>query len=1050
MLILSMLFVFGKQDISAFQVQVKRSHAISLPDLSSSQVPTTGTLNVVAIMVEFQPDSNRFTSGTGIFGPGGLPYLERATDFRVEPLPHDQSYFEAHLEFAKNYYEQASDGQLSLNYRVLPDVYRLDQPMENYSPTGEFFTTEKLAELVRDSWAKVEESGGFDATGLNPEETAFIIFHAGVGRDIQLTGTSLDVTPQDIPSIYLKKDQIGRLLGEQSFEGFEINGGTFRITNSMILPRTESRRGLDIQQNEFVFPLSINGLLCASIGSHLGLPDLFNTETGEPAIGRFGLMDGSGFFAYNGLLPPEPTAWSKTFLSWQEPTEADITSISDLTVEAASLISSDNIIKIPLSSSEYFLIENRHRDPDSTGITLTIRNSDGQESQQTFTNFDNAFVFQEPGFDSLLNAGVIVDADNFDFSLPGGLDIGNDGIEGSADDRILNGGILIWHIDEGIIDAQLSSGRVNTDPERRGVDVEEADGSQDIGPGIPGAIDNSAAFGSPYDFWWSGNNFRVITQFGDIQIYENRFGPDTRPNNASNSGSPSFFELTDFSDNQASASFRLSAIDIDQLLYEPSLSLDLNGNDFATPADAYWDSYPLSLSFYTSGADSFLVLPSQTTVSVLAQGSPSADTLTELFPQQPLILDRIYTASNPVLPDQNNDQINIRAFSWNQLNTEFDQDFEFNAAANNGFISSFSGDTLFIENTTDVITLADDTYLQNERNRAEQRSSVINGLRASSAAGGVAIGSELFYEINSGLSYRAYTGSFQLGNRALFYILTDRSLIIADPESDDPFTLLYEQEQSGWPAFSSEGRIYVINKSSNQLEGYNPSGGQLIYTPIQAPTNVQFTGTPLIADINNDLEPDILVTGQDSASLNIYAYDTQGNPFEGFPLYVGRAAEDHENLIHPVIVDQTLYAISKDGSLKGWTFKDIGEVLWPSIYGEAVFSGNVVSSISDRNENGNGSAFGVLNKAETYNWPNPADQETHVRFELDAPGSVTITVADMSGRIIFEQKTEHNGGFPEEITVNTTDWANGPYFCLVKANSEGRSDSKLIKIAIVH
>jgi hypothetical protein len=50
-------------------------------------------------------------------------------------------------------------------------------------------------------WAKVDESGQFDATGLDPETTAFVIFHAGVGRDIELTGTSLDITPYDLPSI---------------------------------------------------------------------------------------------------------------------------------------------------------------------------------------------------------------------------------------------------------------------------------------------------------------------------------------------------------------------------------------------------------------------------------------------------------------------------------------------------------------------------------------------------------------------------------------------------------------------------------------------------------------------------------------------------------------------------------------------------------------------------------------------------------------------------------------------------------------------------------
>src|SRR5690606_7946115 len=118
----------------------------------------------------------------------------------------------------------------------------------------------------------------------------------------------------------------------------------------------------------------------------------------------------------------------------------------------------------------------------------TIRKADGTEVQQTFTNFDTDFIDLNADLDTLLEAGVLVNADNFDFSLPGGLDIGNDEKKGTDDDRLLNGGILIWHIDETKIQAGLISGGVNADPSHRGIDLEEADGAQDIGPGIPGAL----------------------------------------------------------------------------------------------------------------------------------------------------------------------------------------------------------------------------------------------------------------------------------------------------------------------------------------------------------------------------------------------------------------------------------------------------------------------------------------------------------------------------------------------------------------------------------
>ena len=271
MFLVSMLFLFLIQPTQGQEFQLKRNHSVSLNKNIQRFSPATGNLNIIALMVEFQADTNRLTSGTGVFGVNGfdgLPYLSREEQTFIDPLPHDRSYFETHLEFAKNYFLKSSDHQLIIDYQILPQVYKLDKPMEEYSPIGERFTLEKIATLMQDVWSKVDSEGGFDATGLDPENTAFVIFHAGIGRDVELTGTSLDITPFDLPSITLDQENLADLLNDPSFNGFSINNDTFRVTNSMLIPRTQSRRGTDISDNEIVFPLSINGLLCASIGSY--------------------------------------------------------------------------------------------------------------------------------------------------------------------------------------------------------------------------------------------------------------------------------------------------------------------------------------------------------------------------------------------------------------------------------------------------------------------------------------------------------------------------------------------------------------------------------------------------------------------------------------------------------------------------------------------------------------------------------------------------------------------------------------------------------------
>ncbi|MEX0608525.1 MAG: hypothetical protein WD158_03745 [Balneolaceae bacterium] len=1049
MLFISMLFTYWEQDLAAQDIKIQRSHAIAEISPQHNQQPATGTLNIVAIMVEFQPDDNRLTSGTGIFGEGGLPYLENQPDFKIEPLPHNQSYFESHLEFAKNYYEKASDNQLTIDYRVLPDVYRLPKKMEEYSPTGETFTNEKIAELSRDAWQQVEDNGGFDATGLDSETTAFVIFHAGIGRDIELTGTNLDITPYDIPSIYLRKDDIRDLTGDPSFDGFPVNNGTFRITNSMILPRTQSRRGLDIQDNEFVFPLSINGLVIASIGSHLGLPDLFNTETGDPAIGRFGLMDGAGFFSYNGLLPPEPSAWEKIYLGWENPTLIDANTTGDISLPAGSLNQPNSIAKVELSSSEYFLIENRHRDPDNSGITITIRKPDGSEVQQTFTNNDEEFVFQEADFDTLLEAGAFVNADNFDFSLPGGLDVGEDEEEGTEDDRYLNGGILIWHIDEAMIQSQLQAGRVNADRNRRGIDLEEADGAQDIGPGIPGAIDNSAAFGTAFDYWWSGNNYRVIAESGrETQLYQNRFGADTQPDNKSNSGAPSFFELYDFSDNLPEATFRIQSIEPSEDIFTSKFSVQLDSSlNYFTTKDFYYDYYPLSLSVYETATDTFLIVPANGSVIAVDISEPENHyQITNYSVQQPFIGDELILAEKP----GTDEEIQISSFSWDSNTSDFTTNWTNTLPRNKGFISSQNGDTLHADFTTEGI-LSENGNSITLGTLPFQRSEIVNSAYSTALESIVVFSGNSAPEdfIPENQTNRLFTGLLHLGNRFLFYVFEENRFSIIDPQEDSP-VVLFEETEAEWPAILDDASILRVDKTGNQIVGENRLGGITDFTPIPAPDGVRFIGTPLYADLlNSGNSYAALVVGQDSLSKNIYAYDSEGNPVEGFPLYVGRAISSTTQPIHPIIFDGTLYAVSHKGTVKAWNLTQVTDAKWSSRYGNTIFN-KVTARVSETSPDTNLS-FGILNDTETYNWPNPANEVTNIRFEIAPPGgTVEVRIITMSGRILFEKKVQSSGGFPQEIQVETSNWGSGGYVALIKATVDGATETKLVKIGVVH
>ena len=433
---------------------------------------TDGRVHIFAVMADFQPDENRFTSGNGTFD---IPYLNR-DDIVIDPLPHDRSYFEAHLEFAKNYFEQASNGKIEITYTVLPQVFTLPNEMKAYSPIGpDNSENHKLGLLVHDTWAKVAQADLSNLEIPEADRIMFVIFHAGAGRDIELTGTTLDNTPQDIPSVYLSQEAIGRLIGDPDFSGYPLVPGLW-VTNSAILPQTQSRRGEDVTGAEFVLQLSINGILTASIGSFLGIPDLFNTENGRSGIGRFGLMDGAGIFSYYGLFPPLPSAWERIYMGWEQPFDIILDPDQPIELPAVSTVGDGAVARHRISRDEYFLVENRHRDPDGAGLTLTIRKPDGTIENVHISAEEERFdPFDQRKYKEILPPGVLMNVSNFDWSLPGGLDAGEDRVVGTDDDRLLNGGILIWHIDEAVIRSKIGSNKINNNPDRPGVSLKEAD-----------------------------------------------------------------------------------------------------------------------------------------------------------------------------------------------------------------------------------------------------------------------------------------------------------------------------------------------------------------------------------------------------------------------------------------------------------------------------------------------------------------------------------------------------------------------------------------------
>jgi len=152
------------------------------------------------------------------------------------------------------------------------------------------------------------------------------------------------------------------------------------------------------------------------------LPDLYDTFNEHAGIGYFGLM-GAGMWGQvsfkdiPGNSPTHMCAWSKIQSEFMQAEVA-----TSLTATQVSLTESSsnnfNVIKVPITSSEYFLLENRNNSGYDRGL----------------------FVL---------------------------TDIGS-----------FNGGLAIWHIDETVISQLMFSNTINNDKNHKGVDLEEASNAE--------------------------------------------------------------------------------------------------------------------------------------------------------------------------------------------------------------------------------------------------------------------------------------------------------------------------------------------------------------------------------------------------------------------------------------------------------------------------------------------------------------------------------------------------------------------------------------------
>ena len=916
--------------------------------------------------------------------------------FTIDPPPHNRRYFQDQIIAAHNYFLQASSGQFILSGEVFPieqdSAYTMDQTMGYYSPNRtDEENNARLAQLFVDAVTKADQDTSFHFSDFNP---LVVIFHAGVGKDIDL---GYDTTPQDIPSLYLSPDFFKKVFGN-TFKGVPVDNGTLHLDRGIILPETESQEDIEA---------ALTGIFAANIGTHLGLYDLFSPKEQMTGIGRLGLMD-AGLFNLYGLAPALPSAFSREIAGWEKPVKLQNPkkniSISRM---ADPMSNGTTCYKIALNSDEYFLLEYRGEYHMSVAIDSIYQELYNLRDEPP-TYLETLYKLQEtyPGIMEVSDStGVVLKLDNYDWGLPGS-------------------GILIWHIDSLRIRQSADLNAINDDPERRAVDLEEADGSQDIGqiysitdPGFQSEL------GTWLDFWFKSN---------PAPLYKNEFSKNTAPNTLSNRnyGNPQI-KLSAFSDNRAA-----------------TMTFDFENERFLA-------GFPITVG--STGTSGGIVLAAVENIE-----APVIFTCD--------IENNIYAVTGEGKGIFNPDEIFLHKFQGNSIPQLTLADRNNNGLADLLLAADQSGRIEFFnlaEARIDTILWRDEgiilplivknpfLYIGNQDGNIERIS--FSGASDSTYSfnhqltGFTVVAPGEIY-----ISENALFGPFVLdlngnGQKDLVTMENERMLSISVDNRNDLVNLPVScMAAPSFADINSDGFYEIILTLSDRIYVLNYNGSPVSGFPFIPRKTVEcnLVGTALCFSNVKTNQSLIIVS---DAYGNAFACDNNGEMIEDFSFTIGSTIMN-SGVLTDINRDGYLeYLISNNqGILQGWQLdKPISDCkLW---WAQASFDftrNNYIETVlpippTDEKE--------LLPKHRVYNYPNPNKENyTILRYYLREVAAVSITIFDLAGDMVDQFSTTGTGKIENEFRWNLDKIASGIYLARIEARSVKATEAHIIKIMVVH
>lgn len=1059
---------------------VRFAHSLSSGRTASRVAAAPDTVTVVAARISFPPErptDNTFTTGLGEFD------TTNAACATLDAAPHLAAYFQHHLEFLQNYVAAASAGRTVVKLVMLPNAAVVPKTMGDYAPTPGSATNPELVKFVDDAWRAADTANStFDFAALDSTRTFYVIFHAGVGRDVDLSSTlGYNPQPQDLPSLYFNELAL-RNGGSSDYRGVPVHGGAV-INNSAVIPETESR---DVNGSHVI--LGLNGLLAASFGSYLGLPDLFNTANGYTAIGRFGLEDVASIFSFSGFIPPLPNAWERSTLGWVSPVELNSSSTVKHVVAAPQVAGARDttVFRANINDREYFLLENRERNPDDRGVNIEV----ACDSIQTFHFASDATGFRNGDLSSL--HGVVTSCSNYDWAAAAS-------------------GILIWHIDENIVDQYRGANAVNASGHTKGVRLMEADGAQNIGVPVTTPFGTYISEGDDGLVDFNGNTWHRGNA-GNFPRYSNEFSDTTQPDAHSNSNTNSGLKFFAFDTIKSRMEFDFTVqgpvhlvpgfpVPVGGIFYRGGsvVTADVTGDQ----QDEIFIATDSALLAYNSDGSKLIPNSDNTAIFASEPGiiGPSIDTATKkIFAVTYPGSSGAYSLVGWTATDANHD---------GRADTLFRRTLPSSSSV--GVPMIFEKKIIVACDTMFVVYDESGSLLLSRSVRGSRSGAVgrIFSIAATDDAGVIIVddGSPSHitaWDINSGVSLWSRDVSLssrtiQAGDAAFDYsysylavgdVLGDAQLEITVAGSDGHEVILdkkgnvladrfLKSPTTGetelvcgialTPAQSLVSTGFQPGQAA-QLFATNPAGALLANFPVIVIPLIykDFFGTfaPLIGDVNFS-DPDFSTTSTRTNSafaiggngLGIHAFSlSDGRESPGFPLAMegslfgltlGRSGM--LGAVHRMYAVTSSKTNGQPNAGKLYAYEGPGVPAASPGYWSQYLHDAAHTSLMPH-IGGAVTSTEFFPKSRCFNWPNPVrDKFTHVRFYVSVDAVVHVKITNLANELVMELPAFNaTGGLDNEIDLHTQNIQSGVYIVRVEAEGGGNSGVAFIKMAIVN